>query len=259
MVRPSYCHHAQLAVGLVIRLPRTPVGATDRRALVAHPSSGSREADIAAGWAAAVHELRSTTCIIKGFADTMATRWDDAQPDELLEMLARLRRNADRLKRLVESLLVDARTDAGELDLALAGTKFDAAIDAATDVATARGLAVDVSGAMSITAHADPYRVEQILLTLVDNACRHGTPPIEISTKSDHTRVAIIVHDHGRGVADAEAQHLFDRFSPGSRASDSNGLGLYTARGLARAMGGDLAYENGKGSTFSLTLPRAGG
>lgn len=211
---------------------------------------------MAAGWAAAVHELRGPTCVIKGFADMLVSRWDDTEPDELFEMLERLHRNAGRLKLLVESLLVDARTDAGALHLRDEESLVAEAVDIATDTATTHGVEVDTSGAEELTVRGDGYRVAQILSTLVDNACRHGRPPIEIAATSSASTVTVVVHDHGQGVTPAEAEALFEQFSPLSHADGSNGLGLYTARRLARAMNGDIRYENGTGSSFALTLPR---
>ncbi len=211
---------------------------------------------MAAGWAAAVHELRGPTCVIKGFADMLVSRWDDSEPDELFEMLERLHRNADRLNLLVESLLVDARTDAEALHLRDEDSPVAEAVDIATDTATTNGVEVDTSGAEQLMVRGDRYRLAQILSTLVDNACRHGRPPIEITTTSTASTVTVVVHDHGPGVTPAEAEALFEQFSPLSHADGSNGLGLYTARRLARAMNGDIHYQNGNGSAFALTLPR---
>ena len=111
---------------------------------------------------------------------------------------------------------------------------------------------------------ADPERLEQILHNLAANALRY-TPPggrIEIGARSQGDRVQVWLRDTGPGLPPGEETRIFERFyrvdKSRARASGGSGLGLSIARGLARAMGGDLTAANHPdgGAQFTLHLPR---
>ncbi len=114
-----------------------------------------------------------------------------------------------------------------------------------------------------MVALADPARIEQVLLILLDNALRH-TPPggrVEVTVGRDDEDATLAVRDTGTGIPLGEQPFVFDRFYRGdaSREGRSAGLGLAIARGLALAHGGaiDLVSAPGEGSTFTLRLPIA--
>jgi signal transduction histidine kinase len=106
--------------------------------------------------------------------------------------------------------------------------------------------------------------VEQILLNLVDNACKYaqGATDRRIHLAADRTdgRLLLGVRDHGPGIAAAEAKRLFRPFSKSAREAAHTapgiGLGLALSRRLARGMGGDLRLDDADGGArFTLTLP----
>ena len=112
---------------------------------------------------------------------------------------------------------------------------------------------------------ADPARVEQILLILLDNALRH-TPAggsITVSSRRAPNEACLEVADTGEGIPAEDQPFVFDRFYRGdpSREGRSAGLGLAIARGLAEAHGGriDLVSAPGAGSTFTLHIPDTDG
>jgi two-component system sensor histidine kinase BaeS len=114
-----------------------------------------------------------------------------------------------------------------------------------------------------VAVHADPARVEQILLILLDNALRH-TPSggsVDVVVGRDGPMATMAVVDTGEGIPLQDQPFVFDRFYRGDRSREgrSAGLGLAIARGLARAHGGaiDLVSAPGAGSTFTLRLPAA--
>jgi signal transduction histidine kinase len=111
--------------------------------------------------------------------------------------------------------------------------------------------------------HADPEKLQQILINLLTNALKYTAPGGQITLEC---RVAdgvamVSVRDTGRGIAADKLATIFDPFVQVDRSlhtSESGvGLGLAISRELARAMGGDLAVESvvGSGSTFTLRLP----
>ena len=111
-----------------------------------------------------------------------------------------------------------------------------------------------------LPANGEFRRALQILVNLVGNAVRYSPPGgvVWVKTEQDDDRALVIVADQGPGIAPEDQERIFDKFArvdptePGG-----NGLGLYIARRLARAMGGDLTVDSapGEGARFMLTLP----
>jgi signal transduction histidine kinase len=114
-------------------------------------------------------------------------------------------------------------------------------------------------------ARADPNRVAQVLRILLDNAVAH-TPSggeIRVRTLAAEGGVRVEVSDTGAGIPREHLPHIFERFyrADPSRARETGGagLGLAIARQLAQAQGGSISVESepGRGTTFTVTLPRA--
>lgn len=103
-------------------------------------------------------------------------------------------------------------------------------------------------------------RALQILVNLIGNAVRYsprgGT--VNLNLAGHEGRVSVTVEDHGRGIAHEDQVRIFDKFGRVDASEPGgNGLGLYIARRLARAMGGDVTVESdpGQGARFTFTLP----
>ena len=129
--------------------------------------------------------------------------------------------------------------------------------------AAERGIRIDAPAIDDrLPALGDDGRTVQILVNLIGNAVRHspGNAAVWLRTEVQDGRAMIIVADHGKGIAPHDQQRIFDKFtrlSPGDGAG--SGLGLYIARRLARAMGGDITLDSapGQGARFILNLPSA--
>jgi signal transduction histidine kinase len=109
--------------------------------------------------------------------------------------------------------------------------------------------------------HGDVVRLGQALDNLLDNAVRHGEPPIHLSGIVEETEVRIRVSDAGPGIPQSLTPHLFERFAFGG-PSGATGLGLYLVREIARGHGGEVEYHPataGEGPAFEITLPRRSG
>ncbi|HEX7466783.1 MAG TPA: ATP-binding protein, partial [Usitatibacter sp.] len=117
-----------------------------------------------------------------------------------------------------------------------------------------------------LAVYGDEEKIRQIMLNLLSNAIKFsfagGT--ISIECTEAESRVRIAVRDTGIGIAPERLDAVFDPFVQLDRTlasrHEGTGLGLSISRDLARAMGGDISAvsQPGKGSTFTLTLPRAG-
>ncbi len=113
---------------------------------------------------------------------------------------------------------------------------------------------------LSVPAAGDFRRALQIMVNLIGNAVRYSPEGGVVSVTA--TRAAgvaeAVVADQGKGIAVADQRRIFEKFERVDPSeAGGNGLGLYIARRLARAMGGDLTVEStpGEGARFTLTLP----
>ncbi|HET6761087.1 MAG TPA: ATP-binding protein, partial [Gemmatimonadaceae bacterium] len=121
-----------------------------------------------------------------------------------------------------------------------------------------------LGGDKSVKVYADRDRCQQIVLNLLSNALKF-TPDggrIAVGWRVVGEQVLIDVADTGIGVATDQLQRIFDPFvqvqSGNTRTSEGIGLGLAISRDMARQMGGEVSVKSelGKGSTFTLSLPR---
>lgn len=105
------------------------------------------------------------------------------------------------------------------------------------------------------TVVADARLLERAVANLLDNAVRHGAPPVEVEVADG----AVRVRDHGAGVAPEDRERVFARFwrSPDARAREGSGLGLSIVHQVARAHGGEATVEDapGGGALFTIRLP----
>jgi signal transduction histidine kinase len=112
----------------------------------------------------------------------------------------------------------------------------------------------------AVPVHGEFRRALQVLVNLIGNAVRYSPPGamVWIRLERDEERGHVIVADQGKGIAQADQEKIFEKFGrvdptePGG-----SGLGLYIARRLARAMGGDLVVDSapGQGARFVFSLP----
>lgn len=212
--------------------------------------------------AMAAHELRAPATVMAVAADTILGIIDpDTVEPRVLELLAMLSRNGHHMRRLAMDVLSAAYLERGELPLTIARVPLLPILRWGVDGAGPPAGAVRIECDPHVTADVDSDRLEQIITNLVANALQHGQPPVVVTARatSSMSGATVAVRDFGRGIAADDADHVFDRFSPlAAQHVGSSGLGLSIAKGLARAMGGDLTYRPADpGSLFSLTLRAA--
>ncbi|MBD7918036.1 HAMP domain-containing histidine kinase [Cellulomonas sp. Sa3CUA2] len=216
------------------------------------------------------HELRTplTTIRMAGEVIHGAREAFDPAIKRSAELLAT---QLDRFEDLLADLLEISRFDAGAAVLDAEGRDVRdivvQAVDNATPLAVRRGswLHVDLPEVRA-TADIDPRRVERVLRNLLVNAVEHADgSAVEVRVGVDATAVAVTVRDHGVGMTQDEALHVFDRFwrADPARARTTGGTGLGLAISLedAHLHGGLLEAwgRPGRGACFRLTLPRRAG
>lgn len=216
------------------------------------------------------HELRTPLTTIRMASDVIRSANDDFDPTtkRSSELLGT---QLDRFERLLEDLLEISRHDAGAAELDPEPMDVvpvvEGVVDLLVPVAMAQGSAI-VFGARSATVRAvvDRLRVERVVRNLVANAIEHcsGTP-VEVTVAGDADTVAVLVRDHGVGLAPADLERVFDRFwradTSRARTLGGTGLGLAISTEDARLHGGVLEVwgEPGNGAAFRLTLPTTPG
>ena len=217
------------------------------------------------------HELRSPLAGITGTLATLRQRSQQLTQAEREELLGLAIGQAARLGRLIDQLL---RAVGPTTTVPAAGQVVDAAqlardaIRLATLAHPAQPftLAVDVVGAL--WARADADAVHGVLANLLDNAARHSpdAAAIRLEARRQGAHALIAIQDAGPGVPLAERERVFERFirlddGGATRRGGGVGLGLYVARRLARAQGGDLRIAEPvgveAGARFELLLPLA--
>lgn len=216
------------------------------------------------------HELRTPLNAIAGYAELLMLGVRGPVTPEQLDDLARIQRNQRHLLSLINDILNFARVEAGHLDFELRDVPVTSLISGLQPLVEPQlqARSLDYSwqdDGTAALAHADPDKVQQILLNLLSNAIKFTQPGGHISVDSQVTaeKVMIRVCDTGSGVSADKLESMFEPFVQLDRrltsAHEGTGLGLAISRELARAMGGDLtaASTPGAGSCFTLTLPRA--
>jgi signal transduction histidine kinase len=215
--------------------------------------------------ASASHELRTPLTLMRASSEVALRSLppDDADRRELLTDVIS---EADHMRRLVDDLLTLSRLDAGKLSLdrrpvILADLLGDIQRQVGR-LAAERGITLQLSHAEGV-AQADPERLRQVLLIVLDNALRY-TPAggtITVEAQAAGRRALIRVSDTGCGIAPEHLAHIFERFYRADPARGSGtgntGLGLAIAQALIHAHGGQIRVDSAPehGTTVTLDLP----
>jgi PAS domain S-box-containing protein len=216
------------------------------------------------------HELRTPLNAIAGYAELLEVGIHGPITEKQRESLSRIQRSQRHLLSLINDVLNFAKLSAGRVEYEITDVPVRKAVDQVEELVTVqlqeKALEFsrdDCSDGRVVRADAD--KVQQILLNLLSNSIKF-TPQggrITVSCDGDDTTVSIAVEDSGIGIPADRLTQIFEPFVQVDRRLSSRhegtGLGLAISRDLARAMGGDIVVrsEIGRGSTFTVTLPRA--
>ena len=217
---------------------------------------------------ALAHEFKTPLATIVtaagGLRETSGLRPDQLELAETAEM------EASRLGRLTSRLLRIARLDREEVKPQLELTDIVELVTHLADEYTERWTDRKLSLTRDVTSAevlADAELLRLAMLQLLDNACKysHSGSAIKIGIESQHELVAVRVWNSGSPIAPNERARIFERFYRGTEArhvAPGSGLGLYVARKIAQAHGGNLDLDGGdaldsEGTSFRLTIPIA--
>lgn len=195
------------------------------------------------------HQLRTPLTGIYGFAEALVSDSESGTPDPLFvsEAGRTILGEANRLRAMVDDILVTARHQSD--DLAFEHVAFDlrAEVDVACEPFTRSGGSITID-CDEATVLGDRLRVRHVVRNLVDNAFRHGDPPVRVTVRSDNG-VLLTVEDHGDGLPDGDLFQSFVHSGEDALVTGSLGLGLGVCRALCDGMGVDLDLTHRNGVT----------
>jgi len=216
------------------------------------------------------HEMRNPLAAILGYTDLLLLK--APLSSEQKDMLRTIRDGGQQLLDLVNNILDISRLENGGLTVVSQVMDVPSAVLQALAIIRPMAqrkrisISVDVSPAIPHVC-GDPKRVSQILINLLSNAVKYtpdaGTVTITARKSETANKVEISVADNGIGIPASHLPHLFKRFShierQATRDTAGTGLGLFIAKGLVEAHGGEIWVESeeGKGTCFTFTLPIA--
>ncbi len=212
------------------------------------------------------HELRTPLTSVRGYAETLLDMNVDAQAREFLEII---RKNALRMSRLTEDLLVLARVESGEeefrLKAVLPTVVLASAKDTLNEFAKLRGQSVRVEDHASHPVLCDLDKIQHVFTNLVENVLKYAPEAQEVVIGAEDVEhgVEFFVRDFGPGIPSEHLPRLFERFyrvdKARSQETGGTGLGLAIVKHIVLKHGGAVRAESElkKGSTFYFTLPAA--
>ncbi len=216
------------------------------------------------------HELRTPLTSIHGYLDLALEAEGRDLADEPRQFVSIASRNTDRLRELVNDLLLVSELDAGELEFDFDTVDFrdlaQESVESARPHALACGISLELSAKSALRLNGDRVRLGQLLDNVISNALKFTPRGGRVSVRVTQANGSGIleVEDTGIGIAVDEQKHLFDRFFRGRVAGDQaiqgTGLGLSISQSIAQAHGGliEVESEENVGTTFRFAFPRAG-
>jgi len=208
------------------------------------------------------HEIRSPLNAIYGYAQLLERN----EGKDALQAARVIRRSAEHLSHLVEGLLDIAQVEGGPLKLSRETIRFPEFLDQLIAMlelqAQAKGIALVLDRPQGLPefVHADPKRLQQVLINLITNAIKftdHGAVTIKVEYRNQLATFTVI--DTGIGIAAEDAQRIFvpfERVAGPAAERPGVGLGLSITQALVHIMGGDIRVESapGAGSRFTVRL-----
>ena len=183
-------------------------------------------------------------------------------------IISDLRKDHQRLVRIVSELLDLTQVETGNIRINLTEQAIEPLIDRAVDAVHRLGERKDIRFDLGFTSpnlwvKVDADKAVWVLVNVLGNAVRHSPRQGVIAVQASATdgQVRVSVADQGPGLTPEESERLFQRYAPGSGPEHGTGLGLAIAREFTMAMGGDikLASTSAAGATFQITFPGADG
>lgn len=217
----------------------------------------------------ASHELKTPATSIQAYSQILYNELMEINDSRSAQLVTKLNRQVSRLTHLTKDLLDITKINQGQIPLDMGYFNMDELIDEVIEeVRPTTYIQINVVERQPVpTIWGDRGRIGQAFINLLSNAIKYsgGATEIEIHMTVSEDMLHFSVRDFGIGMATETLQRVFDRFyrsdDPSSHQMPGLGLGLYIASGIIRRHNGTITVksEKGKGSTFTVMLPLAGG
>lgn len=213
----------------------------------------------------AAHELKTPLAVIKANAQLLLEYgggWDRSRTTRILKMIDE---QTDRMNRLTQELLENSRVSVDRFDLHRLEIDLSDLIRRTVNrvgaLSARHRFTVDAPAHFKI--EADPTRIEQVVLNLLDNAIRFSPQggDIRVRIEGDSTVLKVSIEDQGLGIPYLAQERIFEKFFRAHFGSSVDyggmGIGLNLCREIVRKHGGEMSFQSapGYGSTFTFTLP----
>jgi signal transduction histidine kinase len=216
------------------------------------------------------HELRNPLNSVYLQAQVRRKMLSGPTPPDNAAMLRTVERDERQIRsmvRLLDDMLDVSRLRTGKL--AIAPAPFDlaesarAVVEAMQEQARQKGVAITLDAPDALPLEGDEFRIEQVINNLLTNALRYGEgKPVTVTVTAAGGEARVCVRDQGMGIAPEDQERIFEQFerTDGAAQVAGLGLGLYIARQIAQAHGGQLQVHSrpGEGAEFVLSLPLPG-
>ena len=213
------------------------------------------------------HELRTPLTIVQGYLQRTIRRQNNLSEAQI-KGLQIAKEECIRMRQLLDDLLDLSRSDSGRLVIDNEPVQLSSQLEQVVDLSRStlsRPLALQLpedDQLRNLEVNADPARLRQVLLDLIENADKYSPPqgPIQLALRITETAACIDVIDQGIGIPEDELQRVFDRFQRASNAPQKtgSGLGLSIVKLLVEGMGGSIEVRSqlNQGSCFTVVTPR---
>lgn len=209
----------------------------------------------------ASHELRTPLAVIRTTADLALRR--DRAPESYRQSLEEISVEAERMTRLIEDLLLLARSDAAAVEMPLATLDLRDVLSEvcseAHHLAELRNICLNASiGSEQAIVSGNQPALHRLFLVLIDNALKYSREGGEVILKVERndSHIEVMVKDFGAGIPNSDLPHIFKRFYRADRArsGSGHGLGLSLASSIAQAHGASIEVETSEhaGSSFRV-------
>ena len=212
------------------------------------------------------HDIRSPLTVILGYTELLGDG-KHPSPEMFAETIQRIKESGEQIHALVSNFLELSRIEAGRLVLDRRPIDLDElvmrAVEQHTPRANRKGVALTLESGLLPPVVVDRPQMERVFANVLGNAVKYtpsgGRITVTTGNRSGHALIA--VQDTGPGISSDEMPHIFEKYrrARATRRVEGTGLGLFIAKTITAAHGGDIHVDSapGIGSTFTVLVPAA--
>ena len=215
------------------------------------------------------HDMKSSLAIIGGFALRLLKKAADIDQEKQNQYLEIMKKESAKLEFLVNDFLEFSRLQTGELRLNFSHTSLDSELVELSKAyqvkASQSGISLELRNEEALPIiEADASRLRRAFTNLLDNALKFSKEEgkITITTQETDEDIMVKIKDEGTGIDSRDLPYIFDSFfrGMGAEKEEGSGLGLAVVKAIVEGHGGRISVESelGKGSVFTVVLPKAG-